>query len=392
MTTVLLVIDSFGIGALPDASKYGDSGANTAAHICGIIKGEKWPALRNMGLGNASEILGNPLPGVKPAKEPTALFGVMNEKSPGKDTTTGHWEMAGLILDKPFHVFPPAYPSFPEELLKAFVEETGCGGILGNKSASGTAIIDELGEEHLKTGYPICYTSADSVFQIACHREKYPIEELYRLCEAARRLCDPLAIGRVIARPFDGKPGAFFRTPERHDFSIALPGKTVMDVLQKKGVQTVAVGKIGSIFLEQGIDVSYHDAGNPACLARTVNILKEKSDKDRFIFVNLVDTDMIYGHRRDVEGYYQAVDNIDSRLPKILSLLEEGDRLVITGDHGCDPAYRGTDHTREYVPVLYQIKGQPGRSVGIRATFADLAATIAESYGAKMGTGKGFFG
>ncbi|MBN2627787.1 MAG: phosphopentomutase [Spirochaetales bacterium] len=391
MTTVLLVIDSFGIGALPDASKYGDSGANTAGHICGIIKGEKWPFLRKMGLGNASELLSNTLQGVKPVSEPGAWYGVMNEKSPGKDTTTGHWEMAGLILDKPFRLFPPEYPSFPEKLIRDFIKETGCGGILGNKSASGTAIIEELGEEHLKTGYPICYTSADSVFQIACHNDKYPIEELYRLCEVARKLCDPLSVGRVIARPFDGKPGEFFRTAERHDYSIALPGETVMDVLQKKGVQTVAVGKIGSIFLEQGIDVSYHDAGNKACLARTCEVLKEKTDKDRFVFVNLVDTDMIYGHRRDVEGYFQAVDNIDSRLSKILSQLEEGDRLAVTGDHGCDPAFKGTDHTREYVPVLYQIKGEPGGSVGIRGTFADLAATIAESYGAEMKTGKSFF-
>ncbi len=391
MTTIVLVIDSFGIGALPDASKYGDSGANTAGHICSIIHGEKWPFLKRMGLGNASLLLGNPLDGLKPVENPEAWFGVMNEASPGKDTTTGHWEMAGLILDKPFHVFPAEYPSFPEKLVNAFIKETGCGGILGNKAASGTAIIDELGEEHLKTGYPICYTSADSVFQIACHREKYSIEELYALCEKARKLCDPLKVGRVIARPFDGEPGAFFRTSERHDYSITLPGHSILDVLQKKGVETVAVGKIGSIFLEQGIDVSYHDTGNPDCLCRTLKVLKEKSEKDRFIFVNLVDTDMVYGHRRDVEGYFNSVDKIDSKLPKMLELLEEGDRLVITGDHGCDPSFKGTDHTREYVPLLYMIKGQPGGSVGIRATFADLAATIAESYGAKMEKGTPFF-
>ncbi|MDC7219647.1 MAG: phosphopentomutase [Spirochaetales bacterium] len=391
MTTVVLVIDSFGIGALPDASKYGDSGANTAAHICGIINGEKWPFLKKMGLGNASNLLGNPLQGVKIEKKPIAWFGVMNEASPGKDTTTGHWELAGIVLDKPFSVFPPEYPSFPEDLIEAFLKESGCGGILGNKAASGTAIIEELGEEHLKTGYPICYTSADSVFQIACHKDKYSIEELYRLCEIARKLCDPLQIGRVIARPFDGKPGEFFRTSERHDYSIDLPDETLMDVLQRKGVETIAVGKIGSIFLEQGIDRSYHDAGNPACLTRTCEILREKTDKDRFIFVNLVDTDMVYGHRRDVEGYFQAVDIIDSKLTKIQPFLNDGDRVVITGDHGCDPSFKGTDHTREYVPVLYQIKGQPGGSVGIRGSFADLAATIAESYGAKMKNGKGFF-
>ena len=391
MTTVVLVIDSFGIGALPDASKYGDSGANTAGHICSLIHGEKWPYLKKMGLGNASRLLGNPLDGVKPVEEPLALYGVMNEASPGKDTTTGHWEMAGLILDKPFHVFPSDYPSFPEDLVKDFIKETGCGGILGNKSASGTAIIEELGEEHLKTGHPICYTSADSVFQIACHKDKYSIEELYRLCETARRLCDPYKIGRVIARPFEGKPGSFARTSERHDYSIALPGKTILDVLQKKGVETVAVGKIGSIFLEQGIDVSHHDAGNPDCLSRTINVLKDKSSRDRFVFVNLVDTDMVYGHRRDVEGYFNAVDKVDSKLPKMLELLDDGDALIITGDHGCDPSYKGTDHTREYVPVLYMVKGRPGANVGIRPTFADLAATIAESYGTKTKNGTSFW-
>ncbi|MDC7223208.1 MAG: phosphopentomutase [Spirochaetales bacterium] len=391
MTTVVLVIDSFGIGALPDADKYGDCGANTAGHICGTIHGEKWPFLRKMGLGNASELLGNPLEGVKRESEPLSWFGVMEEASPGKDTTTGHWEMAGIILDEPFEQFPQDYPSFPEDLVQAFIKETGCGGILGNKAASGTEIIKELGEEHLKTGYPICYTSADSVFQIACHKDKYSIEELYGMCEIARKLCDPLKVGRVIARPFDGEPGSFSRTPERHDYSIALPEDTLLDVLQKKGVETVAIGKIGSIFLEQGIDRSYHDAGNPACLAKTCEVLQDKTDKDRFVFVNLVDTDMVYGHRRDVEGYYNAVDNIDSKLPKILNHLNEGDRLVITGDHGCDPAFKGSDHTREYVPVLFQIKGEPGGSLGIRPTFADLAATIAESYGTAMKRGTSFF-
>jgi phosphopentomutase len=391
MTTVVLVIDSFGIGALPDASQYGDSGANTAGHICGRIHGEKWPNLKKMGLGNASELLGNRLEGVKSEEEPTAFYGVMNEASPGKDTTTGHWEMAGIILDKPFEQFAQEFPSFPEELISAFLKESGCKGILGNKAASGTAIIEELGEEHLKTGFPICYTSADSVFQIACHRDKYSIDELYRLCEIARKLCDPLKVGRVIARPFDGKPGEFYRTSERHDYSIALPEETLLDVLQKRGVETIAVGKIGSIFLEQGIDRSYHDAGNPACMARTCEILQEKSDKDRFVFVNLVDTDMVYGHRRDPEGYFNAVDTIDSKLQKFLSYLEEGDSLVITGDHGCDPTYKGTDHTREYVPVLYQVKGKSGRSLGIRKTFADLSATIAESYGVKMKNGTDFF-
>jgi phosphopentomutase len=391
MTTVLLVIDSFGIGALPDAFKYGDKGANTAGHICETVHGEKWPNLKMMGLGNCADLLGDTLEGINIQETPLANFGVMAEMSPGKDTTTGHWEMAGIILDKPFHQFPQEYPSFPQDLIDAFIEETGCKGILGNRAASGTAIIEELGEEHLKTGFPICYTSADSVFQIACHKSVFSIEKLYHLCEVARKLCDPLSIGRVIARPFDGKAGQFFRTSQRHDFSIALPGKTILDVLQEKGVETVGVGKIGSIFLEQGIDHSYHDAGNPACLKRTMELLKENDQKDRFIFVNLVDTDMVYGHRRDPEGYFDSVDNIDSRLENICELLNNGDRLIITADHGCDPTFKGTDHTREYVPLLYRIKGQErGLSLGVRKTFADLAATIAGSYGTSMKKGECF--
>lgn len=391
MKTVLLVIDSFGIGSLPDGDAYGDGGANTAAHICETIDGVHWPHMAEMGLGKASLILGNELKGVSSPDIPRASYGVMAEASPGKDTTTGHWEMAGIILNKPFHRFSQTYPSFPEDLVDAFVRETGCGGILGNRAASGTAIIEELGEEHLKTGYPICYTSADSVFQIACHKSVYPVEKLYALCETARSLCDPLKVGRVIARPFEGEPGGFRRTKERHDFSIALPGATLLDVLQKKGVQTVAVGKIGSIFLEQGIDVSHHDAGNPACLERTLAVLEERTEKDRFIFVNLVDTDMVFGHRRDPGGYAEAVEAIDRALPAVEARLDEGDRLIITADHGCDPTFRGTDHTREYVPLLYMVKGrEEGVSLGVRKTFADLAATIAESYGASTETGDSF--
>ena len=376
MKVLMLVIDSFGIGALPDAEVFGDAGANTALHICEAIRGEKWPALKKLGLGNASQLLGNNLPGCGVVSEPSALYGVMAERSPGKDTTTGHWELAGIVLDKPFHVFPAEYPSFPEKLIGDFLAETGCGGILGNKAASGTEIIKELGEEHLKTGYPICYTSADSVLQIACHKNVFPVRELYRLCETARKLCDPYYVGRVIARPFDGEPGHFKRTPERHDFSIELPGPSVLDELKEKGIETIGIGKIGSIFNEQGLSVSYHDAGNPACLSRTEKVLKERTDKDRLIFVNLVDTDMLYGHRRDITGYYRAVKKIDDYLRLFIRLLDKDDVMIVTGDHGCDPSFRGTDHTREYVPVLICRKGAPGGEFGIKSSFAAAADYI----------------
>jgi phosphopentomutase len=376
MRATVLVIDSFGIGELPDADKYGDTGSNTALHISeGVAGGADWPNLQRLGLGNASMLLGNELKGCPLSDKPLASFGVMNEASPGKDTTTGHWELAGIVLDKAFPVFPAAYPSFPPELVAAFESETG-RKIIGNKAASGTAIIDELGEEHMKTGSPICYTSADSVFQIAAHEDVIPIDELYRICEITRKLCDSYMVGRVIARPFEGRPGAFVRTNRRHDFSIALPEKSILDHLQAGGVKTIAVGKIGDIFNQQGIDKSWPDKGNPACIARTIGLLGEKPTQDEFLFVNLVDTDMVYGHRRDVQGYHDAVKAVDARLPEMLDLMAEGDLLVVTADHGCDPSYRGTDHTREYVPLLCYIKGKEGVNLGIRETFTDLSQSL----------------
>jgi len=377
MRATILVIDSFGIGELPDAAEYGDTGSNTALHICERMNQPLWPVMKSLGLGNASEFLGNSLPGCEAVDTPLASYGVMAEKSPGKDTTTGHWEMAGIILEKEFTQFPKEYPSFPEDLVQEFVSRTGCGGILGNRAASGTQIIEELGEEHLRTGFPICYTSGDSVFQIACHMKRYTIKELYAMCEIARELCDPLSVGRVIARPFEGEIGHFTRTSQRHDYSIALPGNTILDHLQKHSIHTVAVGKIGSIFNESGIDDSFHDAGNPACLERTKTILSgPAAPRGEFVFVNLVDTDMIYGHRRDVEGYGKAVSEIDAELPGLISLMEEGDLLIITGDHGCDPTYQGTDHTREYVPLLWFEKGKSGVPLGIRQSFTDLSASL----------------
>ena len=385
MDAVILVIDSFGIGELPDADSYGDLGANTALHICENIKEVKWNSLKKMGLGNASSLVGNILPGCEPADNPLAVYAAAAEKSPGKDTTTGHWEIAGTVLDKAFRTFPPEYPSFPEELLERFKKEVS-PGYLGNMAASGTQIIQELGEEHIRTGYPIIYTSSDSVLQIAAHEDVIPVEELYELCMKTRKICDDYMVGRVIARPFTGnsKEG-FTRTVRRRDFSIPLPGKTMLDLLSENNIKTVAVGKIGDIFNEQGIDESYHDKGNPLCLDRTVELLKNKEDGDRLIFVNLVDTDMNYGHRRDIKGYHDAVAEIDSRIDEIVSLLSREDVLIITADHGCDPSFRGTDHTREYVPVLFYRKGitdaeEMGRSEknngGIRESFADIASTV----------------
>ena len=376
MRAVVLVIDSFGIGELPDADKYGDRGANTALHISeGVEGGADWPNLQKLGLGNASMLLDNELKGCPPEVRPEASYGVMMEASPGKDTTTGHWELAGITLEKAFPVFPADYPSFPPELVSDFEAATG-RKIIGNKAASGTAIIEELGAEHMETGALICYTSADSVFQIAAHEDIVPVDELYSICETARKLCDPYMVGRIIARPFEGKPGAFVRTSRRHDYSIALPEESVLDHLKANGVKTTAVGKIGDIFNQQGIDKSWPDKGNPACLARTIELIRGGGEVDEFIFVNLVDTDMVYGHRRDVQGYHDAVREVDSRLPEIMELLSDGDLLVITADHGCDPSFRGTDHTREHVPLLCWKKGGAGFPLGIRKSFTDLAQSL----------------
>ena len=356
MKALVLVIDSFGIGALPDAAAFGDEGANTAGHICDRLPQPKWESLKKMGLGNAGGILGHPMPGCEAVEKPSAYWGVMEELSPGKDTTTGHWEMAGIRLEKPFQTFNPEYPSFPEKMVEEFERRTG-RKVLGNCAASGTVIIEDLGAEHMATGNLICYTSADSVFQIAAHEEVVPLDELYRFCGIAREICDGYNVGRVIARPFLGKPGSFQRTKNRKDFSLPLPEATILDHLLAYGVDTVAVGKIGDIFNESGIVHSYHDKGNPACLERVDQLLAEESDLDRFIFVNLVDTDMISGHRRDVQGYADKVEEISAAISGYIHRLDDGDLLIITADHGCDPTFKGTDHTREYVPVLAYVKG-----------------------------------
>lgn len=390
MKAVVMVIDSFGIGAMPDAFKYGDEGSNTALHICEKIKGEKWSNLKKMGLGNAASLLGFDLPGCLSAEKPIASYGIMAEASEGKDTSTGHWEIAGIILKKPFVIFPANYPSFPEDLVKEFEDKIG-RKIIGNKAASGTVIIQELGQEHIETGALIAYTSADSVLQIAAHEEQVPLKALYEICEKTRKICDKYNIARVIARPFVGSPGNFVRTGNRRDFSIDLPEKTILDYLKESGIKTIAVGKIGDIFNESGIIESHHDKGNDACLNRTLEILKNEKD-DCFMFINLVDTDMHYGHRRNIQGYYEAVSKIDMTIPKILDLLDEEDLLIITADHGCDPSFKGSDHTREYVPVLCYRKNKEVINLGKRKTFSDISQTLGSFFSIKkMKNGKTFF-
>lgn len=376
MTVVVLVIDSFGIGALPDAADYGDLGANTALHLCRSRPGAKWLNLARLGLGNAAELLGFELPGCEAVADPGADFGVLGQKSAGKDSTTGHWELADIVLDRPFAVFPKGPPSFPEELIRAIEEEAGVH-FVGNYAASGTEIIDQLGDEHLTSGNPICYTSADSVFQIAAHEAVVSLEQLYRICEIARSHCDTYQIARVIARPFAGPPGAFRRTPARRDFSMTPPEPNLLSRLQADGCQTVGVGKIGDIFADRHLDRIYKDKSNQECLARLVSVLDDLHPEDRtLVFVNLVETDMIYGHRRDVDGYFASVDAIDSSLPTILRRLGPEDSLIITADHGCDPTYAGTDHTREYVPLLCYRPGETGRSLGIGKGHDEVAKTV----------------
>ena len=380
MRALVLVIDSFGIGELPDADQYGDKGSNTALHIAQAVGGAQWPELQKLGLGNAAQLLGFELPGCPPVSRPSGSFGVMKEVSPGKDTTTGHWELAGFQLAAPFPVFPAGPPSFPEALLKRLTAVSGLE-FLGNQSASGTQVIEDFGEEHLRTGKPIVYTSGDSVFQIAAHESILSLEKLYALCAQARVICDDWHVGRVIARPFVGVPGQFERTSGRHDYSYQLPGPSIVDHLAAKGVTTIAVGKISDIFNGQGFTESFPDKGNPACLDRTRELAAKSSAQPEFVFVNLVDTDMIYGHRRDPQGYHDCVAATDEALKTLLPLLKTDDVLIITADHGCDPTYRGSDHTREHVPLLVYSPGRPGMNLGVRSSFADVAQSLASLFG-----------
>ncbi|MGI9537098.1 MAG: phosphopentomutase [Desulfocapsaceae bacterium] len=392
MRGLILVIDAFGIGAAPDADQYGDTGAHTLRSVCaaGIAGGRlAWQALPALGLGNCAALTGTPVAGCPPVQTPLASFGAMAEKSRGKDTTTGHWELAGIVLERGFHVFPAEFPSFPGELVKRFEGDTGYK-LIGNRAASGTKIIEELGPDQQRDKALICYTSADSVFQIAAHEHVVPLDELYRCSRIARKICDEYDVARVIARPFKGHPGAYVRTAGRKDYSIDLPGPSMLDQLAEHGVETVGIGKIGDIFNHRGLALSHPEKGNSDCLTRLHGLLEQNSDQHQLVFVNLVDTDMLYGHRRDSLGYYRAIEEIDSELPKIIKLLGDEDFLVVCADHGCDPNFRGSDHTREYVPLLFY---QPRRipvDLGIRKSFADVAATVCKLFGIQSDCGKPF--
>lgn len=370
---VVIVLDSVGIGELPDAAAFGDVGSHTLGNMARVVGGLKVPHLEAMGLANIAI-----LEGVIPQLQPAAAYGKMAEVSAGKDTTTGHWELMGIHLTRPF----PLYPNgFPPEVMDRFAAEIGRGW-LGNYPASGTVIIDQLGREHMQTGKPIVYTSGDSVFQIAAHEEVIPVEELYRICRIAREILrGKHEVSRVIARPFVGEPGRFERTPNRHDFSVSPPQPTLLNLLKEAGYMVYAVGKIQDIFNGQGITAAVHTQNNMDGVDKTIQAMRQYKDRG-LIFTNLVDFDAKFGHRNNPEGYANALAEFDRRLPEILDALANDDVLVITADHGNDPTTPGTDHTREYVPIL--LAGKPvrqGANIGVRSTFADLAATIADTLG-----------
>jgi phosphopentomutase len=377
---VFIVLDSVGIGEAPDAADFDDVGSNTLGHIAEAVEGFTLPNTEALGIGNIDGFDGLP-----PAERPAANFGRLREVSPGKDTTTGHWELTGLHMDKPFRTFPDG---FPDSIIDRFVEETGCGGVLGNKPESGTVIIEELGREHRETGHPIVYTSADPVFQIACHTDVVPLETLYEWCEIAYDIVVPEGISRVIARPFIGEWPDYERTSDRKDFACPPPDDTVLDALTNAGIDVTGVGKIGDIFNGHGITRSTKTRDN----AQGIDLTLEAIDRHTgLIFTNLVDFDSKYGHRRNPEGYADCLRAWDERLPEITAALEDGDLLIITADHGNDPTYTGTDHTREYVPLLTMVKGGPaGRNLGTRETFSDVAATLADYFDVDWSTGTSF--
>src|SRR5512133_3509902 len=377
---LILVADSAGCGALPDAREYGDEGSDTIGNTSRSVGGLTVPVMGRLGLGHLTAIAGVP-----PEPFPNGFHGRMAERSRGKDTITGHWEMMGIVLKEGLTLFPKG---FPPEIVDPCVKETGVPGILANRAASGTAIIQELGEEHQRTRKPIVYTSADSVFQIAAHEETVPLGELYRWCEIARRQLDPFRVARVIARPFIGTPGKYVRTYHRKDFSIPTPGKTVLERLVDRRVKVFGVGKIPDVFDRRGITDEVHTEGNADGLAKTEALL-DRVDHG-LVFVNLVDFDMLYGHRNDPAGYARALEEMDRTLPRILGKLRPGEVLALTADHGCDPTTPSTDHSREYVPLLVHAAGKGGGHLGVRSSFADLGATVAEFFGVKADGGRSF--
>src|SRR5690242_1659404 len=377
---IWIVLDSVGIGEMPDAAAYGDAGSDTLGNIA-RKRTLHLPNMAKLGLGNIKA-----LANIQPAEHPAAAYGRCALASPGKDTTTGHWEMAGIHLEKPFPIYPRG---FPPEIMQEFERRIG-RGTLGNKAASGTEIIKELGEEHMRTGRPIVYTSADSVFQVAAHEEVIPLWELYKICETARDLLrGPYEVGRVIARPFIGQTGAFTRTPNRHDYAVPPPQGMLLDQLEANQVRVFSVGKIFDVFLGRGIQDHEKTKNNTDGMAKTLAAMDEL---DRgLLFVNLVDFDQQYGHRNDVEGYAGALEEFDGWLPSLHAKLAQDDLVILTADHGCDPTTPSTDHSREYVPLLaYGTRHSEGVNLGVRPTLSDIGQTVADNFGAHISKGESF--
>ncbi len=369
---LLIILDGVGIGELPDANKYGDVGSDTLGNLSKHVGGLKLPNLQKFGLANIKELYNFPS-----VKTPLASYGKMREISSGKDSTSGHWEMAGLPITTKF---PTYEKEFPKDLMDKFLAKTKLKGYLGNKVASGTKIIEELGDEHVRTGKPIVYTSADSVFQIAAHEEVIPLDELYKICEITRNeVCiGEHMVGRIIARPFIGTSGNYKRTTNRKDFSVSPPSDTILDVLLQNGFNTIAIGKVNDLFNYKGINTKIKSKSNSEGIEKIINSLR--TEKNSFIFVNLVDFDVYYGHRLDPEGFHKALIEFDNALPKILEVMDETDRLVISADHGNDPTTTSTDHSREYVPLLFYGKNKTARNLGVRETFSDVAQTVAHFF------------
>ena len=378
---LLIVLDGAGIGEMPDAPEWGDAGSDTLGHIL-ESRAVNLPNLQRYGLGNIRQ-----LQNVPPQVEPEGSYGRCTLKSNGKDTTTGHWEMAGIVLEQAF----PTYPNgFPQSILDRFISETKIPGVLGNFPASGTEIIKDLGAEHVKTGKPIVYTSADSVFQIAAHEETIPLERLYEICEIARRILDgEHKVGRVIARPFLGKPGNFFRTENRHDYAVQPPRANLLPALEEADLDVVSIGKIASIYDSLGVTEDLKAKNNQQTIDQTIHALVQ--DTRGLIFSNLVDFDMLYGHRRDTEGFARALEHFDASLPAIEAAMWEGDLMILTADHGNDPTFPGSDHTREYAPLLvYGKTAHPGVNLGTRGSLADIGQTVAENFGLTLTEGESF--
>jgi len=376
MKVILVILDSVGIGEAVDAAEYGDAGSATLPNMANAVGGLELPTLQRLGLGNIPPLLQNGLPikGCPAVAKPLASFGAMREVSEGKDTITGHWEICGLEINPGFHLFPRKIPAFPPKLIEEFERRTG-RKVLGQKHAGGIGIMEELGEEATDTGSWICYTSADSVFQIEANVDVVPLGELYRGCEIARELCNPLKVGRVIARPFTGRPGAFKRTEDRRDYAYTPDEPLITERLVDAGVPVYAVGKIEDIVVHRGITESIHSGSTEESQKVVEQFMRKEGNG--FIFANFIDFDMLYGHRRDPQGYADALKQTDQWMGNFLPMLGNEDVLILTADHGNDPTFKGTDHTREYVPLLVHQSGRPGKPLGIRHGFYDIAQSLA---------------